>query len=330
MGYTAVTRSPNASPYPTEPSSPLPRPGARPGVATAQTVQDPILGPVLQLLSTDNGHGPSRGPSDPTALALRCPPGQHQLRCPLPVVVFLLEAMGKYVSVEIGVTCTDGARRVLLLKNSAAKARLSPNCSTVPLRLDPGWNQVAIDLLDLVPKAFPGQGFADVAWVRVLASCRLARVFLAAQHDGWTTGHRVLPEMGALVPGMLTDHTDVGSPSWAQAPAHSHWASPARSAPQEQRTPSAPTGEKAGPSTPSLDCGASRSAQPGIHTDHTPGHHHPHHTDEDDLVVRKRKLLSDKVVTKPTDSADSLLHEGEIETTDARPPPTTCTIPRVT
>ena len=101
------------------------------------------------------------------------------LRCPLPVLVMVIKNMSKYMSFEVRVRCDDGVTRSLAIGNRVHEPRVSAHIASLPLKLDEGWNQIALDLAAIVSSAFKRK-FVEIVSIKILSTCRVARVFFAS------------------------------------------------------------------------------------------------------------------------------------------------------
>jgi hypothetical protein len=54
--------------------------------------------------------------------------------------------------------------------------RVKPYMTTMPMRLDPGWNQIAFNLSDYVKRGY-GTSYSETCRVTVHANCRIRRIY---------------------------------------------------------------------------------------------------------------------------------------------------------
>lgn len=120
---------------------------------------------VLELLS----NGPR------VALAIPC-------RSALPFLVLHLRDVGRFCSIELELEDSEGRARRVHAGNKQASVRLAGDggALSVPLELVPGWNAVRLDLASLVRVGF-GAAYACTRCVTVVASCRVARIWLESR-----------------------------------------------------------------------------------------------------------------------------------------------------
>ncbi|ELR21102.1 flagellar associated protein [Acanthamoeba castellanii str. Neff] len=96
----------------------------------------------------------------------------------LPYIVLLVKNMHKYFSFEIEALDDKKLKRRFRASNYQTQARVKPYICTMPLRLSEGWNQVQLNIADLMRKAY-GTTFVEISRVQVHANCRLRRIYFA-------------------------------------------------------------------------------------------------------------------------------------------------------
>ena len=94
------------------------------------------------------------------------------------IVVLVVKNIDRYFSFEVEVMDDKRVKRRFRVSNYQTEVRVTDAICTMPLRLDPGWNQVQLNLADLVRRAY-GSGFVETLSVTVHANCRLRRVYFA-------------------------------------------------------------------------------------------------------------------------------------------------------
>ncbi|KAJ1975584.1 hypothetical protein H4R35_003080 [Dimargaris xerosporica] len=102
----------------------------------------------------------------------------RELGIKLPVLGLMVKNLEQYFSLEVMVLDDRGQHRRLRASNFQAVTRRHDDILTMPLRLDPGWNQVQLDLADLLRRAY-GTRYAETLRVTIHANCRLRRVYFA-------------------------------------------------------------------------------------------------------------------------------------------------------
>ena len=136
--------------------------------------------------------------------------------------------------------------RRLVVSNRNHEASVVDTLASLPLRLDEGWNLLRFDAEDVARRAFE-VAFREVTRVRVHASCRVARVFLASRDEA--AAHDLPPEFLAMLPpGMSPIEASTRSPRWAEVramPRGGPHTVTAHAAP-DPLTPSSPAGAALG------------------------------------------------------------------------------------
>ncbi|KAI9499313.1 UPF0468 protein CG5343-like protein [Zychaea mexicana] len=94
----------------------------------------------------------------------------------LPFIVLIAKNIGKYFSFEVQVLDDKGETRRFRASNYQVATRVKPYITTMPMRLDPGWNQIVFNLADYVKRAY-GTNYVETTRVTVHANCRLRRIY---------------------------------------------------------------------------------------------------------------------------------------------------------
>ncbi|KAI9278566.1 hypothetical protein BDA99DRAFT_492519 [Phascolomyces articulosus] len=94
----------------------------------------------------------------------------------LPFIILIAKNLGKYFSFEIQVLDDKGETRRFRASNYQVATRVKPYITTMPMRLDPGWNQIVFNLADYVKRAY-GTNYVETTRVTVHANCRLRRIY---------------------------------------------------------------------------------------------------------------------------------------------------------
>lgn len=134
-----------------------------------RTFDEEIESPVLEIVSTELRQ---------TYIA--CPPSnQLQLGIKLPFLIFIVKCIeGRYFTLEVEILDSNGITRRFRASNYQFKARVSEQITTMGLRMEKGWNQVALDLNDLCRRAY-GTNYAECSRVQVHACCRIRRIYFS-------------------------------------------------------------------------------------------------------------------------------------------------------
>ncbi|KAI1321824.1 Cilia- and flagella-associated protein 20 [Mortierella claussenii] len=148
------------------PDAPPPSPPVEPHV---DFIMDETLNSqVLELVST---HLPTTfitTPSLPT----------RTLGIKLPILVFLIKNLEKYWSFEVTILDDRGEKRRFRASNFQTTTRVKPYITTMPLRMDSGWNQIQLNLADYTKKAY-GTSFVETLRITVHANCRIRRIYFS-------------------------------------------------------------------------------------------------------------------------------------------------------
>jgi len=95
----------------------------------------------------------------------------------LPIVVFIVKNIKKYFTFEVQITDDKNIKR-FRASNYQLTTRIKPFICTMPLRLDEGWNQIAINLKDFCKRAY-GTEYQETARVTLHANCRIRRIYFS-------------------------------------------------------------------------------------------------------------------------------------------------------
>ncbi|KAF9182778.1 hypothetical protein BGZ51_004458 [Haplosporangium sp. Z 767] len=131
-------------------------------------IDDTLNSQVLELLSP---HLPSTFITIPS-LATRT------LGIKLPFLVFLVKNLGKYWSFEVTVLDDRGEKRRFRASNFQSTTRVKPIITTMPLRMDPGWNQIQLNLADYTKRAY-GTTYVETQRITIHANCRIRRIYFS-------------------------------------------------------------------------------------------------------------------------------------------------------
>ncbi|CDH57177.1 upf0468 protein c16orf80 homolog [Lichtheimia corymbifera JMRC:FSU:9682] len=136
-------------------------------IAHIDFVEDDLISSkVIELLSPNLAETYITCPSIP----------DRTLGIKLPFIVLLAKNLGKYFSFEVQVLDDKGITRRFRASNYQMVTRVKPYITTMPMRLDPGWNQIVFDLADYVKRAY-GTNYVETTRVTIHANCRLRRIY---------------------------------------------------------------------------------------------------------------------------------------------------------
>ncbi|KAB1200840.1 hypothetical protein CJ030_MR0G006175 [Morella rubra] len=140
---------------------------------------DDIQSNVLEIVGSNIQSTYITCPADPAAT----------LGIKLPFLVMIVKNLKKYFTFEIQVLDDKNVRRRFRASNfqvyimfcfsiSEAVTRVKPYICTMPLRMDEGWNQIQLNLVDLTRRAY-GTNYVETLRVQVHANCRLRRIYFS-------------------------------------------------------------------------------------------------------------------------------------------------------
>ncbi|CAJ1335921.1 unnamed protein product, partial [Effrenium voratum] len=106
-----------------------------------------------------------------------CPEQDKQtLGIKLPFLTMLVKNLNKYFTFEVEILDDLGQRRRFQASTFSTGTKIGTFSCSMPLRLDPGWNQLTFNLADFTKRAFQSN-YVETLRVTVHANCRLRRVF---------------------------------------------------------------------------------------------------------------------------------------------------------
>jgi hypothetical protein len=127
-----------------------------------------IRSSVVQIVSPNAPGSFMTCPKDPNA----------ELGISLPIVVLVLKFLGHNLKFEFEIRDDTNARRRFQASTYLSKTRIKADVCALPMRLDPGWNQINFSLADFTQKAY-GTNYVETVRVTVSASCRIRRIYFA-------------------------------------------------------------------------------------------------------------------------------------------------------
>ncbi|KAI9362854.1 Cilia/flagella-associated protein 20/WDR90/C3orf67 [Pilaira anomala] len=108
---------------------------------------------------------------------ITCPAQANRtLGIKLPFLVLIVKNLNKYFSFEIEVLDDKEQTRRFRASNYQMTTRVKPYITTMPMRLDAGWNQVVVNLNDYVKRGY-GTNYSETCRVTVHANCRIRRIY---------------------------------------------------------------------------------------------------------------------------------------------------------
>jgi hypothetical protein len=105
-----------------------------------------------------------------------CP--KDELPIKLSFLVLVLKSLKKYFTFEIQILDDKNMRRRFRASNYQSKTCVKPFVCTLPMRLDPGWNQIPFNLCDFTRRAY-GTNYVETIRLNVFANCRIRRIYFS-------------------------------------------------------------------------------------------------------------------------------------------------------
>lgn len=109
---------------------------------------------------------------------IRCPKNNQVLGIKLPFLVMIVKNLKRYFSFEITVLDDKKMRRRFRISNFQSTTKIKPFCTSMPIGLSGGWNQIQFNLADFTRRAY-GTQFIETLRVQVHANARLRRIYFS-------------------------------------------------------------------------------------------------------------------------------------------------------
>ncbi|KAK6620479.1 hypothetical protein RUM44_006880 [Polyplax serrata] len=94
----------------------------------------------------------------------------------LPFLVMIIKNLKKYFSFEIQVLDDRNMRRRFRVSNFQTTTKVRPFGTTMPIGLNPGWNQIQFNLADFTKRAY-GSTYVETQRIQIHANCRIRRIY---------------------------------------------------------------------------------------------------------------------------------------------------------
>ncbi|XP_045778084.1 cilia- and flagella-associated protein 20-like [Maniola jurtina] len=107
-----------------------------------------------------------------------CPKRNQVLGIRLPFLVMIVKNLKRYFSFEITILDDTNMRRRFRISNFQSTTKIKPFCTTMPIGLSSGWNQIQFNLADFTRRAY-GTQFIETLRVQVHANARLRRIYFS-------------------------------------------------------------------------------------------------------------------------------------------------------
>ncbi|XP_008207490.1 cilia- and flagella-associated protein 20-like [Nasonia vitripennis] len=94
----------------------------------------------------------------------------------MPYLVMIIKSMKKYFTFEITVLDDRNVHRRFRMSNFQKMNRIHHFCTSMPLCLHPGWNEIYFDLSDITRKAYK-TGYVETTRIQIHANCRVRVIY---------------------------------------------------------------------------------------------------------------------------------------------------------
>ncbi|MCQ2819224.1 MAG: CFAP20 family protein [archaeon] len=118
---------------------------------------------------------------------------KQSLGIKMPTIVLLIKNLQKYFEFSITVLDDKKIRRVFKSSNFQTLTRVKGNFCSLPMKLEDGWNQIHINFIDFVQKAF-GTNYVETVAVQINANCRIRRIYFTEFADFENNYRKIPPE----------------------------------------------------------------------------------------------------------------------------------------
>ncbi|POM77997.1 UPF0468 like protein [Phytophthora palmivora] len=95
-------------------------------------------------------------------------------------LVLVLKNLEQHVSLEVQAADNRGTRRRFRFSTFQTKSVVNPQLASLPLHMESGWNQLQLDLADLMRTCYNAR-YGHAISVQLHASCRVRRIYFAEQ-----------------------------------------------------------------------------------------------------------------------------------------------------
>ncbi|KAK1928464.1 Cilia- and flagella-associated protein 20 [Phytophthora citrophthora] len=143
-----------------------------------RVLDEDVQSSVVELSANNIVHTWLRFPCGADEQKQELPPKMGSLHIRLRHLVVVLKNVEQHVSLEIHVADDRGVRRRFRLSTFQKKSAVHPQLVLLPLHLDSGWNQVQVDLAELLYTSYKGR-YAHAISVQLHACCRVRRIYFA-------------------------------------------------------------------------------------------------------------------------------------------------------
>ncbi|XP_043590988.1 cilia- and flagella-associated protein 20-like isoform X1 [Bombus pyrosoma] len=96
----------------------------------------------------------------------------------LPFLIMIIKNMKKYFTFEITILDDKDMHRRFRMSNFQSTTRVRPFCTSMPIGLSGGWNQIQFNLADFTRRAY-GTNYVETTRIQIHANCRVRRIYFA-------------------------------------------------------------------------------------------------------------------------------------------------------
>ncbi|XP_046833527.1 cilia- and flagella-associated protein 20-like [Vespa crabro] len=98
----------------------------------------------------------------------------------LPFLIMIIKNMKRYFTFEITILDDKNMHRRFRVSNFQSTTRVRPFCTTMPIGLSGGWNQIQFNLADFTRRAY-GSNYVETMRMQIHANCRIRRIYFASR-----------------------------------------------------------------------------------------------------------------------------------------------------
>lgn len=138
---------------------------------------------------------------------ITCPKINRSLGIKLCYFVMIVKNMDKFFTFELEILDDTQTKRRFRASNYQTQTRVKDFICTMPLKLEPGWNVINLNLADFTRRAY-GTNFVEISRVTVNANCRLRRIYFT---DRQYTEEELPAEFRLYLP--IQGNPDLDSPT---------------------------------------------------------------------------------------------------------------------
>ncbi|XP_028048587.2 cilia- and flagella-associated protein 20, partial [Monomorium pharaonis] len=96
----------------------------------------------------------------------------------LPFLIIIIKNMKKYFTFEVTILDDKNMHRRFRVSNFQSTTRIRPFCTSMPIGLTGGWNQIQFNLCDFTRRAY-GTNYIETTRIQIHANCRIRRIYFA-------------------------------------------------------------------------------------------------------------------------------------------------------